>query len=122
MAARSVTCRDYRARRAPPLTVAIDPATSDVLLATARIHVETWKTGYRGIPPDRNVAGLTYESDIVGDSEARSEGSLRLRPTASRWVKVTRWKTSVCDPGAFAASHAIRRFKARSPLARLARG
>jgi GNAT superfamily N-acetyltransferase len=32
----------------------------------ARVHVETWKTTYRGMVPDDRLDGLTVEADIAG--------------------------------------------------------
>jgi GNAT superfamily N-acetyltransferase len=32
----------------------------------ARVHVETWKTTYRGLVPDNRLDALTVDSDIAG--------------------------------------------------------
>ena len=40
-------------------------AIPDDLLGMAHVHVDTWKTTYRGIVPDRYLDELTYESDIA---------------------------------------------------------
>lgn len=48
-------------------------ATETDIPAMARVHVDTWKTTYRGIVPDERLNGMTYESDL-----ARGFG---------RWVK-----------------------------------
>lgn len=45
--------------------VGIRRATTDDLPGMARVHVETWKTTYRGIVPDAHLDGLTVESDIA---------------------------------------------------------
>lgn len=49
--------------RAP--TGIVRAATPGDLQEMARVHVDTWKTTYRGIVPDRYLDELTYESDIA---------------------------------------------------------
>ena len=60
----------------PAPTVHIRPANPDDLTGMARVHVDTWKTTYRGIVPDRYLDELTYESDI-----ARGFGRWLKEPT-----------------------------------------
>ena len=49
----------------PVPTVNVRHAIPDDLLGMTRVHVETWKTTYRGIVPDRYLDELSYESDIA---------------------------------------------------------
>lgn len=39
----------------------IRPAQIDDVPAIARVHVDTWRTTYRGIVPDAHLANLSYE-------------------------------------------------------------
>jgi GNAT superfamily N-acetyltransferase len=50
----------------PSGTVTVRRAVPDDLLGMARVHVETWKSTYRGIVPDDRLDRLTVESDIAG--------------------------------------------------------
>lgn len=45
--------------------IRIRRAMPDDLVGMARVHVETWKTTYRGIVPDAHLDGLSVESDIA---------------------------------------------------------
>ena len=55
-------------------------ATADDLTGMARVHVDTWKTTYRGIVPNQYLDELTYESDI-----ARGFGRWLSEPP-TRWA------------------------------------
>ena len=71
----------------PTPGVRIRRANPDDLMGMARVHVDTWKTTYRGIVSDAYLDALTYEGDI-----ARGFG---------RWLKqpVDRWTYLVAlDP------------------------
>jgi GNAT superfamily N-acetyltransferase len=50
----------------PTGPVFVRRAVPDDLTGMARVHVETWKTTYRGIVPDERLDRLTVESDIAG--------------------------------------------------------
>jgi len=50
---------------ASPGAIEIRRATPSDLAGMARVHVETWKTSYRGIVPDAHLDALTYEGDIA---------------------------------------------------------
>ncbi len=39
----------------------IRQASLDDVAAIARVHVDSWRTTYRGLLPDEHLAGLTYE-------------------------------------------------------------
>ena len=41
-------------------------ATSNDVPAIARVHVDTWRTTYRGIVPDEHLANLSYERRAEG--------------------------------------------------------
>lgn len=45
--------------------VAVRRAAPDDLQGMARVHVETWKTTYRGIVPDNRLDRLSVEADIA---------------------------------------------------------
>ena len=49
----------------PAPSVSVRPAIPDDLTGMARVHVDTWKTTYRGMVPDRFLDELNYESDIA---------------------------------------------------------
>lgn len=49
----------------PTPTVRVRLATPDDLRGMARVHVDTWRTTYRGIVSDRYLDDLTYENDIA---------------------------------------------------------
>jgi len=51
---------------APPAPYAIRLAGVGDLSGMARVHVETWKTTYRGIVSDERLDRLTVENDIAG--------------------------------------------------------
>lgn len=51
--------------RATGKGIRIRRATPDDLAGMARVHVQTWKTTYRGIVPDTYLDALTVESDIA---------------------------------------------------------
>lgn len=51
----------------PPVT--IRPATTADTAAVARVHIDTWRSTYRGIVPEAHLAGLSYEK--------RQQGALR---------------------------------------------
>ncbi len=42
-------------------TITIRPAVAADAAAIARVHVDTWRTTYRGIVPDEHLAKLSYE-------------------------------------------------------------
>jgi GNAT superfamily N-acetyltransferase len=46
--------------------VSVRRAVPDDLLGMARVHVETWKSTYRGMVPDERLDALTVEGDIAG--------------------------------------------------------
>lgn len=46
-------------------TLRIRPAVSEDGAGIGRVHVETWRTTYRGIVPDEHLAGLSQEKRIV---------------------------------------------------------
>jgi len=50
----------------PPASVHVRRARPDDLQGMARVHVETWKTAYRGMVPDDRLDSLTVDSDIAG--------------------------------------------------------
>jgi len=50
----------------PPASVHVRRARPDDLQGMARVHVETWKTAYRGMVPDDRLDPLTVDSDIAG--------------------------------------------------------
>jgi len=52
--------------RGPKTLVTVRPAGPGDLTGMARVHVETWKTTYRGMVPDDRLDQLTVESDIAG--------------------------------------------------------
>ena len=52
-------------RESRSTAVTVRAATPDDLVGMARVHVDTWKSTYRGIVPDQYLDGLTYESDIA---------------------------------------------------------
>jgi L-amino acid N-acyltransferase YncA len=60
------------------LTVRIREANSADAPAIARVHVDSWRTTYRGIVPDDHLAKLSYESRtnfwmrILSDPESRA--------------------------------------------------
>ena len=64
----------------PTPGVRIRRANPDDLLGMTRVHVDTWKTTYRGIVPDQYLDELTYESDI-----ARGFGR-GLKEPRDRWT------------------------------------
>jgi len=39
----------------------IREATHNDIPALAKVHVDTWRTAYRGIMPDEYLANLSYE-------------------------------------------------------------
>jgi ribosomal protein S18 acetylase RimI-like enzyme len=41
-------------------------ATRDDIPAIARVHIDTWRTTYRGLVPDEYLAGLSYEKREEG--------------------------------------------------------
>lgn len=43
----------------------VRPATLEDLAGMTRVHVDTWKTTYRGLVPDSFLDNLTYESDLA---------------------------------------------------------
>jgi len=49
-----------------PAIVHVRRARLDDLRGMARVHVETWKTTYRGMVPGDRLDSLTVESDIAG--------------------------------------------------------
>jgi GNAT superfamily N-acetyltransferase len=52
----TATARSVWVRRAVP----------DDLVGMARVHVETWKSTYRGMVPDERLNALSVEGDIAG--------------------------------------------------------
>lgn len=50
----------------PPGAITVRRATLDDLRGMARVHVETWRTTYRGMVPDDRLDCLTVDSDIAG--------------------------------------------------------
>jgi ribosomal protein S18 acetylase RimI-like enzyme len=56
-------------------------ATRDDAAAIAHVHIETWRTAYRGIVPDDILAGLSYErrlqrwTEILGRPADRRSGN-----------------------------------------------
>jgi GNAT superfamily N-acetyltransferase len=50
----------------PGARVRIRRATPEDRFGMARVHVESWKTTYRGMVPDDRLDSLTVESDIAG--------------------------------------------------------
>ncbi len=44
----------------------IRAATYDDVLAIAKVHVDTWRTTYRGIVPDQHLANLSYQRRAHG--------------------------------------------------------
>jgi len=49
----------------PRTTYTVRRATADDLRGMARVHVETWKTTYRGLVPDEKLDRLNVEDDIA---------------------------------------------------------
>jgi len=47
-------------------SIRIRRAEPDDLRSMARVHVETWKSAYRGLIPNNRLDTLTVESDIAG--------------------------------------------------------
>jgi GNAT superfamily N-acetyltransferase len=56
-----MSARDETRRSA----VKIRWATAADLSGMTRVHVDTWKTTYRGIVPDERLDRMTYESDVA---------------------------------------------------------
>jgi GNAT superfamily N-acetyltransferase len=63
-----------RGRRATVMSARVPPESSPVVIrgahlrdlaGMARVHVDVWKTTYRGIVPDAHLDSLCYESDIA---------------------------------------------------------
>jgi GNAT superfamily N-acetyltransferase len=50
----------------PSGPVTVRRAVPDDLQGMAQVHVETWKSTYRGIVPDDRLDRMTVESDIAG--------------------------------------------------------
>lgn len=48
------------------LSITVREATSNDVPAIARVHVDTWRTTYRGIVPDERLATLSYERRAEG--------------------------------------------------------
>lgn len=48
------------------MTIIIREATHSDVSAIARVHVDTWRTTYRGIVPDEHLANLSYEQRAKG--------------------------------------------------------
>lgn len=69
-----------------PDPVVIREATAEDLYGMARVHVETWKSAYRGIVPDERLERLSVESDIAGGFGSRLGTP---RPGAAQFVAVT---------------------------------
>jgi len=48
------------------LPTIVREATHDDIPALSRVHVDTWRTTYRGIVPDEHLANLSYEQRANG--------------------------------------------------------
>jgi GNAT superfamily N-acetyltransferase len=70
----------------PSRSVTIRPAVLEDLPAMARVHVDGWKTAYRGIVPDELLDRLTVESDLASGF---GSGVKRRRPGGEVFVSVT---------------------------------
>jgi len=69
------------------MAVMIRQASLDDVPAIARVHVDTWRTTYRGLLPDEHLTRLTYEgrerlwTEAIGTPH---EGSFVLVATPTR--------------------------------------
>ena len=76
--------------------VTVRPAIPEDLIGLARVHVDTWKTTYRGIVLDACLDALTYEGDV-----ARGFGRWLKQP-ADRWTYLV-----ALDPSEFIVGFAV---------------
>lgn len=56
----------YPTELRPSASVKVRRAVPGDLAGMTRVHVDTWKTTYRGIVPDERLDRMTYESDLAG--------------------------------------------------------
>lgn len=70
----------------PSSSVNVRRAVLEDLPAMALVHVNGWKTAYRGMMPDELLDRLTVESDIASGF---GSGLKERRPEADQWVAQT---------------------------------
>jgi ribosomal protein S18 acetylase RimI-like enzyme len=71
--------------KVPESSITIRPASPDDVSGIARVHVDSWRTTYRGIVPDSVLDSLDYDSraDMWGRAIASPTGTQRLHVAES---------------------------------------
>ena len=68
--------------------VVVRPAAAEDIPAIARVHVDSWRTTYRGIVPDEYLAGLAYAGRermwqaVLGEGRERHVALVAVDPEA----------------------------------------
>ena len=76
--------------------IVIRPANLGDIPEISKVHIDTWRTAYRGLVPDEYLAGLTYEQreQRWREIESRSPGLpgmfVAVDSTALEWLDLQR--------------------------------